>query len=112
MIKKIEEIEHSLAKLEEIIKTLRSERDDAKKTAESLKKQLDDRELELLQLDEEMQNLTKRYEDELTTLRQDRQTLEKKLDSFSERVRELIPLLPRDGGKRTASSSETKNKHS
>lgn len=112
MIKKIEEIESSLAKLEDIIKTLRSERDSAKKSAENLKKQLDERELELLQLDEEIQNTTKRYEEELKTLREDRQTLEKKLDSFAARVRELIPLLPEAEEKKNGSSSETRNKNS
>ena len=112
MIKKIEEIESSLAKLEGIIKTLRSERNSAKETAENLKKQLDERELELLQLDEEIQTTTKRYEDELVTLREDRRTLEKKLDSFAGRIRELIPLLPESEEKRNGSSPETRNKTS
>lgn len=112
MIRKLEEIEKSLAKLGDAVKTMRLERDSARNAASSLRKQLDERELELLQLDEEIQNATKKYEEELATLREDRKTMEKKLDSFGGRIRELISLLPNNEEKRNASSGDQKNKNS
>ncbi len=112
MIKKIEEIESALAKVEDTVKTLRSERDSARRAAETLRKQLDERELELLQLDEEIQNQTKRYEEEIATLRGDRQTLETKLEAFAGRIRDLIPMLPESEEKRNGSSSHARDKAS
>lgn len=93
MIKKIEEIGSALANLEGMVKTLKTERDSAKDAGESLKKQLDERELELLQLDEEIQNMTKRHEEEIKALKEEQQKLEEKLDSFAKRIREMIPML-------------------
>ena len=93
MIKKLEEIDIALAKLEELTRTLRSERDCARDAADNLKKQLDDRELELLQLDDEIQSMTKRHEEELSAMRDEQRKSEERLDSLAGRIREMIPML-------------------
>lgn len=110
MIKKIEEIENTLAKLEGLIKNLRTERDSAKSAGESLKAQLDERELELLQLDEEIQNMTKRHEEETLALKEERKKLEEKLDSLTNRLREMIPMLSESEEKQKGASSDKHNK--
>lgn len=110
MIKKIEEIESALAKLEEMAKSLRVERDSAREAGKALKKQLDEREFELLQLDEEIQNMTKRHEEEIKALQDEQRKLEEKLGSFANRIREMIPMLsePEEAGKGTSSDKRDK----
>jgi chromosome segregation ATPase len=96
MIAKITEIDGIIDKLESLIKTLREERDEAVQELAAVKKNLDDRELELLQLDEEMQRDKKRFDEERQVVLQERAEAAQKLDKIALRIRELVPLLPQN----------------
>jgi chromosome segregation ATPase len=94
MIAKLNEIESVIDKLESVIKTLREERDSALNELALVKKTLDEREIELLQMDEEMQREIKRFEDEQNEIAQERLDAEQRLEKIAIRIRELVPLLP------------------
>lgn len=98
MIAKITEIESAIDKMESMIKKLVEERDNARSEAERLKKQLDGKELEMLQLDEEIQKEAKRFEEEKETIKQTHADSEKKLDEIAARIRQILPLLPSQDG--------------
>jgi predicted nucleic acid-binding Zn-ribbon protein len=91
MIEKIAEIDGIVDKLELLIKTLREERDSAVNEFSRLKKDLDDREMELLQMDEEMQKQAKRFEEEKEIMAREQTEAQKKLDSMADRIRQLLP---------------------
>ena len=94
MIEKIAEVNGIIEKLEERVRALADERNAALSEVAGLKKSLDDREMELLQLDEELRSETKRFEAELARLNQEREETEKHFDELALRVRALLPLLP------------------
>jgi chromosome segregation ATPase len=94
MIEKIAEVNGIIEKLEERVRALADERNAALSDAAGLKKSLDDREMELLQLDEELRSETKRFEAELARLNQEREETEKHFDELASRVRSLLSLLP------------------
>ena len=94
MIAKITEIDGIIDKLETVIMKLREERDLAVSELSTTKKALDERELELLQMDEETRREIARYEDELRVIRQERAEAKDRLDGVTLRVRELVSFLP------------------
>ena len=96
MIAKLAEFENIIVKLESLIKNLKADRDQALDEVERLKKLVDQRELELLQLDEEIQSEAKNFEERLKAAADEREDAEKKLDELAIRIRSLLPLLPDD----------------
>ena len=93
MITRIAEIEKITEKLESMIKSLTKDRDEARGEVGRLKQMLDDRELELLQIDEELQKVT----GERDSVIQDKQETERRLDDVAFRIKELLPLLTEPG---------------
>ena len=89
MITRIAEIEQVAEKLETMIKSLIKDRDEAWSEIARLKQMLDDRELELLQTDEELQKVT----DERDSVMRDKEDTERRLDDVAYRIKELLPLL-------------------
>ncbi len=94
MIAKLAEFENIIEKLETLIKNLKDERDKALDELEQTKKLVDQRELELLQLDEEIQREAKSFEERLKAATEERVDAEKKLDELADRIRNLLHLLP------------------
>ena len=87
------DIESSLDKIEALVKALREERDTAKADAESMKRALDDREMELLQIDEELQEVKRKSEEELAAERGEREDLENRLAEVAMKLKNLMPLV-------------------
>jgi predicted nucleic acid-binding Zn-ribbon protein len=96
MFGKIAEIDGIVDRLESLIKTLSEERDNAVDELARVKKTLDDRETELLQMDDEIQRETKRFEEERRTMMQEQADAEQRLEKLAYRIRELLPLLPEE----------------
>jgi chromosome segregation ATPase len=87
------DIESGIDKIEALIKTLRDERDTARAEAAKTKRELDDREMELLQFDEEMAQTKRRYEEQLTEATQAREDMETRLAEVAAKVKNLMPLV-------------------
>ena len=96
VLDKMAEIEGYADKIEDLIKTLLQERDEARTEVIRLKKLLDDRELELLQLDEEFSREKARYDQENTSMRERLEEAGGRLNNLATRLREIMPLLPDD----------------
>lgn len=94
MIGKINEIESAAERLETSVRFLVEDRARAWAEVDRLKKTLDERELELLQLDEQLSRETKRFEEERDALVMAREDAEKCLEQVAARVQSLLPLLP------------------
>lgn len=94
MIGRINEIESSAERLESLVRSLVDDRARAWAEVDRLKKSLDDRELELLQLDEHLQNETKRFEEERDSLTTSLAEAETCLEQVALRMRTILPLLP------------------
>jgi predicted nucleic acid-binding Zn-ribbon protein len=94
MIGKIAEIDAAAGKLELMVKSLVEDRERAWAEVARLKKALDEREMEFLQMDEEFQNAVKGFDEERAAMREERAEAERRLDEVSSRVRTLLPLLP------------------
>jgi chromosome segregation ATPase len=94
MMGKIAEIEAAADKLESMVKSLVEDRERAWAEVASLKKALDEREMEFLQMDEEFRRAAKDFEEERAAMREERADAERRLDEVSLRVRALLPLLP------------------
>ncbi len=94
MMGRLAEIETAADRLESLVKSLVEDRARAWAEAERLKKALDEREMEFLQMDEEFQRAAKRFEEECATMRDERADAERRLDEVSSRIRTLLPLLP------------------
>ena len=87
------DIESGIDKIEALVKTLREERDTAKAEAESARRELDDREMEFLQMDEELQELKRNSEDRLAEERRVREDLENRLTEVALKVQNLLPIV-------------------
>jgi uncharacterized coiled-coil DUF342 family protein len=96
MIAKITEIEGIIDKLENVIIKLRDERDRAMDELAAAKRALDERELELLQMDEETRQETARLEDERNAIKGECDDANQRLDKLASRIRELVSFLPGD----------------
>ena len=94
MIGRIAEIEAAADKLVSMVGSLVEDREKAWAEVARLKKALDEREMEFLQMDEEFQRAAKRFEEERATMRDERADVERRLDEVSSRIRTLLPLLP------------------
>lgn len=104
----IMDIESSIDRLEALIKDLRGERDSARQEAAAMKRSLDERELELLQSDEELQQTKRRCEEQLELLADERRAkeeMERRLSEVASRVKNLLPLIT-DGATGDARDSE------
>jgi chromosome segregation ATPase len=106
MIAKITEIDGIIDKLETVIMKLREERDRAVDELAAVKKALDERELELLQMDEETQRAIAGFEDELRVIKQERSEAEQRLESVAVRVRELVSFLPDSAASQAAGDND------
>lgn len=95
MIEKLTEIENVVDKLETLVRTLREDRDRAWEEVGRLKKALDERETELLQLDEEIRQEAKRFDEQMQSMHQEREDVSNRLDEVAGRIRDLLPLLPK-----------------
>ncbi len=94
MMGKIAEIEAAANKLESMVRSLVEDRTRAWAEVDRLRKALDEREMEFLQMDEEFQRAAHRFEEECATMRDERADVERRLDEVSSRIRTLLPLLP------------------
>jgi chromosome segregation ATPase len=108
----ITDIESGIDKIEALIKTLRDERDAAKAEAAAMKRDLDDREMELLQTDEEMAETKRGYEEQLAESRQAREDMETRLSDVASKVKNLMALVAEyshnDSSQEQATSSENR----
>ena len=107
MIAKLTDFENIIEKLESLIKNLKDDRDRAWDEVERIKKIVDQRELELLQLDEEIQRETKNFEERIKAFVDERADAEKKLDELGIRIRDLLPLLPESRDEEAADSEHS-----
>jgi len=87
------DIESGIDKIEALIKTLREERDKAKAEVESIKRALDDREMEFLQIDEELQELKRNGDERFAEERRIREDLENRLTEVASKVKNLLPIV-------------------
>ena len=87
------DIESAMDKIEALVKTLREERDTAKAEAESARRALDEREIELLQIDEELQELKRKSEEQLSAERRERESLEDRLAEVALKFKNIMPLV-------------------
>ena len=93
MSSSIIDIESGITKLEALIKSLREDRDKARAEAAEAKRLLDERELELLQVDEERQEERRGFDDMLSEARQASENLEARLAELAARIKNLVPLV-------------------
>ncbi|MDR1508764.1 MAG: hypothetical protein LBS53_03930 [Synergistaceae bacterium] len=89
----ITDIESGITKIEELIKSLREDSDKARAEAEDAKRALEERELELLQIDEERQEERRAFDDMLSEARQAGENMEARLAELAVRIKNLIPLV-------------------
>ncbi|MDR3164013.1 MAG: hypothetical protein LBU13_00375 [Synergistaceae bacterium] len=88
----IANIERGLMKIETLIRGLYDDRDKARAEAVELKRALDDRELELLTLDEAKQNMENDCERRIEESSRAREELESKLEELASKIMALVPL--------------------
>jgi predicted nucleic acid-binding Zn-ribbon protein len=101
------DIESGIDRLESLVRTLREDRDKARAEAMTLRRALDEREMELLQTDEELQLQKKRCADDIAEERKLREDLELRLAEVADRIRRIFPLLDEfDGAGSAASGGE------
>jgi ribosome-binding protein aMBF1 (putative translation factor) len=89
----IVDIENGLLKIEALIKGLSEDRDKARTETEALKRTLDDREMELLTLDDAQQNMKNDYEKQIAESSRAREELELKLEDLASKIMALMPLV-------------------
>jgi chromosome segregation ATPase len=89
----IADIENGLLKIEALIRGLSEDRDKARAEIAELKRALDDRELELLTLDEAQQNMKNDYESQIAESARAREELELKLEELASKIMALMPLV-------------------
>ena len=87
------DIESCMDKIEAMVKTLRGERDAAIAEAESMRRALDERETEFLQIDDELQKIKREGEDKLAAERKERENLENRLAEVASKLKNLMPLV-------------------
>lgn len=94
MTGRVAEIEESAARLERSISALVADRERAWAEVARLKKALDERELEFLQMDEEYQRAVKKFDEERAAMDAEKADVERRLDEVASKVKALLPLLP------------------
>lgn len=94
MMNKLTELEKVVERLETFVDALCEERDEAVCEAKNLRKALDERELELLQIDEESRKEKERLREELETAKAELEESDRRMERLAERIRNLLPLLP------------------
>jgi len=87
------DIESGMDKIEALVKTLREERDTARAEAQSMKRSLDDREMEYLQIDEELREFKRASEEQLAAERKEREDLENRLAEVALKFKNIMPLV-------------------
>ena len=87
------DIESGIDKIEALVKALREERDVAKAEAEAARRALDDREMEFLQVDEDLQELKRKGDEQLAEERKVREDLENRLAEVAVKVKNLLPIV-------------------
>jgi len=87
------DIESGIDKIEALVKALREERDKAKAEAEMMRRTLDDREMEFLQIDEELQEMRRNGDGRLAEERRVREELENRLAEVAAKVKNLLPIV-------------------
>jgi predicted RNase H-like nuclease (RuvC/YqgF family) len=89
----ITDIESGITKIETLIKSLRDDRDKARAEAAELKRLLEERELELLQMDEDRQEERRGFEERISETRKTSESLETRLAELAERIKNLMSLV-------------------
>lgn len=107
MTGRVAEIEESAARLERSISALVADRERAWAEVARLKKALDERELEFLQMDEEYQRAVKKFDDERAAMDAEKADVERRLDEVASKVKALLPLLPDISAASTASTASS-----
>ena len=82
-----------MGKIETLVKALRDERDAARAEMESMRRALDERETEFLQVDDELQKIRRESEDKLAAERKEREDLEFRLAEVASKLKNLMPLV-------------------
>ncbi|MDR3281049.1 MAG: hypothetical protein LBT23_11095 [Synergistaceae bacterium] len=93
MLESILDIESGIEKIEVLVRTLREDRDKARAEAAELRKALDEREIELLQLDEERERERRGYEDKMAETSRAMEDLESRIHYVADKVRNIMPLV-------------------
>ena len=89
----IMDIESCMDKIEALVKTLREERDAARAEIESMRRALDERETEFLQVDDELQKIRREGEEQLAAERREREDLENRLTAVASKLKNMLPLV-------------------
>jgi chromosome segregation ATPase len=94
MSSSIIDIENGITKIEALIKLLREDRDKAREEEEAAKRAIEEREIELLQMDEDRQEERRGYEEKLSEARQANEELEARLTELAARIKNnIVPLV-------------------
>ena len=88
----IANIENGLLKIETLIRGLSEDRDKARAETAEMKRALEDRELELMALDETQQNMKDDYERQIAESSRAREELELKLEELASKIMALMPI--------------------
>lgn len=94
MTGRVAEIVESAERLERSLTALIADRERAWAEVARLKKALDERELEFLQMDEEYQRAVKKFGEERSAMDAEKAEIERRLDEVAAKVKALLPLLP------------------
>ena len=105
------DIESGLDKIEALVKALREERDTAIAEAEAMKRALDDRETEYLQIDEELQEIKRTSEEQLEAARREREDLENRLAEVALKFKNILPLVMKYSDKADEQLYETESSY-
>ena len=89
----IADIEKGLMKIETLIRGLSEDRDRARAETAEMKRILDDREMDLLTLDEAQQNMKNDYEKQIAESSHAREELESRLAELASKIMALMPLV-------------------
>jgi septal ring factor EnvC (AmiA/AmiB activator) len=93
MSSSITDIESGITKIEALMKSLREDRDKSQSEVSEIKRLLEERELDLLQAEEEREKERRGFEEELSEERKARENLEEKLSELAARINSLMPLV-------------------
>lgn len=107
MIGSVAEIKEASDRLESMIRALVDDRERAWAEVARLKKALDDREMEFLQMDEEYRNAVKKFEEERVAMAADREDMERTIDEVASRIRGLLPILPEVRSEQTPGAGQS-----
>lgn len=89
-MQKIEQLESYLDQIAEKTKKLQRERDEAVAHSANLSERLDERELQLMQFEEDAQGIAKQHEEELTRLVFEKDQLQSRIDALVDKIKGIL----------------------